>query len=320
MVKIGFVGTGDIAHYHLNHLAKIKGVQLVGMCDVNETKARETATKYKCPYYTDYKDLFNKEKMDACYICVPPFAHDKQELVACERGIHLFMEKPVCLSVKKAKEISEAIRKNDIISSVGYQDRYLDVVDKLKNIIKDRKVGIFLGYWMGGFGMVHWWREKILSGGQIVEQTTHIFDMIRYLFGELEEVYASGTTGIMNKIPRCDIEDASSVTLRMKSGLVGSICSANFLKYEEKLGIDIFAEGMGIQYKERSYIRINKPNGHQFIKVTNDPGMLEDEIFVEAVKTGDCSKIRSPYSDALKSLEATLAANESMSTGKVVKL
>ncbi len=321
MVKIGFVGTGGIARYHLNHLVKIKDVKFAGMSDVDKEKVKKVGSEFNCPYYTDYKQMFAKEKMDACYICVPPFAHSEQELIACDKGIHLFVEKPICLNMEKAKEISKAIKKNKIISAVGYQDRYLDIIDKTKDILKDKKVGIFLGYWMGGFPMVYWWREKALSGGQIVEQTTHTFDMIRYLFGEVIEVYAAGTKGITEKkIPKCDVEDASSETLKMKRGLVGTIFSANFFKYKGKNGIDIFTEEIGIEYVERTSIKIIQPEGHEFIKVANDPGMLEDQIFIEAVKSGDASKIRSSYSDAIKSLEVTLAANESMTTAKPVRL
>ena len=321
MVKVGFIGTGGIAQYHLSKLVNIKDVKLVAMCDVNEERAKKAGEDYKCPYYTDYKEMFKKEKMDACYICLPPFAHEEQETIACEKGINIFVEKPIALSMEKAKEVIEAIKKNKIVSAAGYQDRYLDIIDRLKQLLKGKKVGIVLGYWMGGFPMVYWWREKKLSGGQAVEQTTHIFDMMRNLFGEVEEVYAQGTSGIMNvKVEKCDIEDASAVTLKFKSELVATIFSADFLDYPGKAGLDIFCEGFSIEYQERKSIKIIEPGRHEFIAVANDPGMVENEIFIEAVKTGDASKIRSPYEDAAKSLEVTLAANESMKTGKPVKV
>jgi len=321
MVRVGFIGTGGIAQFHLSKLANIKDVEYAAVCDLDQEKARNTAEKLGCPWYKDYREMLKKEKMDACYICIPPFAHEDQEIMACNKGIHIFVEKPTALSMEKAKRVIAAIKKNRIISAVGHQDRYEDNVDRLKELLKGRKVGMVIGYWMGGFPMVYWWREKKLSGGQIVEQTIHVFDMARYIFGEVEEVYAAGTKGIMSaKVERCDIEDASAVTLKMKSGLVITIFSANFLEYPGRVGLDIFAEGLYIEYKERNSLRVVGQGQDQTFPLGNDTGLVCDQTFIEAVKTGDASRIRSTYEDAAKSLAVTLAANRSLAMGKPVRL
>ena len=80
-MRIGFVGTGGIANYHLEHLVKIKEAEIVALCDVAEERAKGAAKKYGGTAYSDYKKMLDKEKLDALYICVPPFAHQSQELL-----------------------------------------------------------------------------------------------------------------------------------------------------------------------------------------------------------------------------------------------
>ncbi|MBT9151274.1 MAG: scyllo-inositol 2-dehydrogenase (NAD(+)) [candidate division WS2 bacterium] len=319
-VKIGFIGTGGIANYHLEHLMKIKEAEIVALCDVVEERAKEAAEKYKGKFYTDHRKMLKREKLNALYICVPPFAHQGQELLAAEKGIPFFVEKPIGLSLDYAKKVEERIAKNNLVTSVGYQDRYQDIIERIKNLLTGKKTGLFLGYWMGGMPTVSWWRKKEESGGQAVEQTTHIFDLARYLFGEVEKVVAYGRTGLMDDINNYNVEDASSATLYFKNGVVGTIFSACFLSYGGRCGMDIYLKDLAIEYKEQTSIKITEPNKSTEINVGNDFGLLEDQVFVEAVMKKDGTKIRSSYSDAIKTLAVTLAVNESIASGKPVEV
>lgn len=120
--------------------------------------------------------MLENEEMDALYVCIPPFAHEEQEIIAAEKGIALFVEKPVSVIMEKAREVDAAIRKNNVVSCVGFQGRYLDIITQTKDLLKDRPVGMAMGYWMGGMPQVPWWRRKEMSGGQAVEQTIHVTD------------------------------------------------------------------------------------------------------------------------------------------------
>jgi len=319
-MRIGFVGTGGIANYHLEHLVKIKEAEIVALCDVAEERAKRAAKKYGGTAYSDYKKMLDKEKLDALYICVPPFAHQSQELLAAEREIPFFVEKPIAISLDYTKKVEGEIAKKNLITAVGYQDRYQDIAGYVKKLLAGKKVGLFLGYWMEGMPGVSWWRRKEQSGGQAVEQTTHIFDLARYLFGEVEKVAAFGRTGLMEDIENYNVEDASSATLYFKNGVIGTIFSACFLSYQGKCGMDIYLKNLAIEYKERISIKITEPSKSTEINVGNDFGLLEDQIFVEAVKKKDSSKIRSSYGDAVKTLAVTLAVNESIASGKPVEV
>ena len=103
-VKIGFIGTGGIANAHLNSLARMEDVEITALCDVVKEKAEAAGRKFGGKVYLDYRRMLDKEKLDALYICVPPFAHQDQELIACQKKIPFFVEKPVTLSLEKAEE------------------------------------------------------------------------------------------------------------------------------------------------------------------------------------------------------------------------
>ena len=94
-IKIGFVGTGGIANHHLRTLAQLDEAELVAFCDVVEEKALAAASEYGGRAYGHYEALYDSEALDAVYICLPPFAHAQPELAAIERGLPIFVEKPV---------------------------------------------------------------------------------------------------------------------------------------------------------------------------------------------------------------------------------
>ena len=129
--------------------------------------------------------MLAKEELDAVYISIPPFAHGAPEKAVVAAGLPMFVEKPVHMDADEAKEIAAQVEDKGIITACGYQERYLDIIDKAQELLASRRVGFFMGYWMGGMPG-GWWREKAKSGGQLMEQTTHEFDMARYLFGEVK--------------------------------------------------------------------------------------------------------------------------------------
>ena len=116
-------------------------VEVVAMCDLEEDRVAEAAEEWNAAIYTDYKTMLENEEMDALYVCIPPFAHEDQEIIAAEKGIALFVEKPVSVTMQKAREVDAAIRKNNVVSCVGFQGRYLDIIAQAKDLLEDRPVG-----------------------------------------------------------------------------------------------------------------------------------------------------------------------------------
>jgi myo-inositol 2-dehydrogenase/D-chiro-inositol 1-dehydrogenase len=320
-VRVGIVGCGGIGNWHVNHLEQMDDVKIVATCDVMAERANDLAKRFGATVYTSHRPMYEQEKLDAVFICIPPGAHTDTETMAAERGIHIFVEKPMTVCMEQAHTIADAIDKAGIVSAVGFQDRYLDIIDNLRTFLEGKKVGLFTGAWVGGMPTVPWWRVKAESGGQIVEQTIHLYDLARLLFGEVDTVYAAAGKGIMVGIENYDVEDYSSVLLTFKNGVIGNIITGDYLKDAvPRNGIEIYCEDARIEYELRSAVRYHSRYLVREERRAIDQGMRSDRTFIDAVKAKDPTMVRSPYRDALKSLAVTIAANESLETGDPIKV
>ena len=124
-VKLGFIGTGGMASAHMRNLKdNFEDVEFCAMCDISEDRAKQRAEEFGGNAYTDYRVMYDKEELDAVYICTPPFAHGEQERIACEQGIAMFIEKPIHSELEPAIIINEDIERSGVITSVGYHWRY----------------------------------------------------------------------------------------------------------------------------------------------------------------------------------------------------
>lgn len=330
-VRIGFVGVGLIAISHLVNLQQNPDAEVVALCDLSLERvesAKEQVNRkiaglnqkgsqfplLEGVAYADLSTMLKREELDALYVALPPFAHGEPEKMAIEAGVHLFVEKPVALNMGLAREISSLIEERQLISSVGYQLRYSDLVDRAKVLLKDRRVGMVITTRVGGVPGAPWWKVQSKSGGQLVEQATHEMDLLRYLIGEIESVYASAGTRLLSSQPNFDIYDVNAMTITFEDGTVGTFansCAAYYGSPRGARGINIIAEDMGLSYNHSS-LQILTSNGEEELKLGVSPMALADNAFVEAVKSGDASRIRSPYSDALRTLAVTLAAELSV--------
>jgi predicted dehydrogenase len=166
-----------------------------------------------------------------------------------------------------------------------------------------------------------------MSGGQIVEQNVHLFDMLRYLVGEPVSVYTAAGKGINKAFevgcPGYNIEDYSATAVMLRNGSVANLFTGNYIGQGGgmKCGLTFYAKDATIDYQLRHKVVFTDENGRKEILTKSDAGMALDRTFIDAVKSGkpeDIQKIRSPYYDAIKTIKFVLAANKSIETGKAV--
>lgn len=321
-LKIAMVGCGGICDFHLSHLVLFDDVEFVGFMDIRPERAHEKAAKAGGgKVYDDYITMLDEAKPDALYICVPPDQHGFIELEAIQRGIPFLVEKPMALNMELAYSIRDAAEKAGLVTAVGFQDRYLDIIDKIKELLEGRTVGLVEGSWLGGIPGVYWWPTYATSGGQIVEQNIHLFDMLRYLFGEPAKVYCVGARGIVKR-EGYDLHDYSSAVITFKNNIIATLFTGCYLENNvpTKNGIHIHCVDADIQYMLRQSVEIDTGNKAEIFRTEIDQGITEDRTFLDAVKTKNPALVKSSYADACKSLALTLACNESMETGKEIIL
>lgn len=317
-VRLAFIGAGGIADWkHFDNLESLDGVEVVAICDVDEETAWSAGERFDADVYTDHEALYEEGAFDAVFVCLPPFAHEDQEILAAERGIDLFVEKPLALSNETARRIHDAVESAGIVAQAGHNWRYSSGVERAREILDGRELVYIDGWWWGGVpgDEDHWWRSKAHSGGQIVEQATHIYDAVRYLAGDVERVAAAGSTRRRDFL---DFPDVTSATMTHENGVVSHV-SATAAADEGNAGLEIVADGARIEVDQH---RVEGVVDGESIEETfdADPYLREVESFVEAVRAGDDADVRSTYADATKSLALTLAATESAETGEPVTL
>ena len=337
MKKLAVIGCGGIGRYHLDHFVKYDDIELAGFCDIIAERAQAFARiAGRGRAFTDWKRMYDEVKPDMVFICIPPYAHGEIEFETIRRGIPMFVEKPVALDLDLARRIRGEVEKANLITAVGFQCRYSNIVPATRDFVRRHKINYVNCVRMGGIPSTPWWKDKKLSGGQIVEQTIHNFDMIRCILGEPTEVFTMAARGLIDGGEGYDTDDLSTTAVRFACGALGSVSTGCYatggecydgsitfsaedarlshyiihkaLIYGEK---DCAADqGGGLVVKGDGSMR----SGGGAVEIRDDgtAGDRCDRTFIEAAISGDGSKILSPYADAVKTLAFVLACNQSI--------
>ncbi len=324
-IRIGFIGSGGIAGAHFDTLQNIKDAQLVAFSDTDKNRAEAAARRFEGKAYTDAKKMLEAETLDAVYVCLPPHVHGAPELLAVEKGCALFIEKPIANSMKTAEKIAAAIEDAKVPAAVGYHWRYHEATIRAQELLSAKKAAqpaMCYGRWLGNFPGVPWWRKMDQSGGQLVEQTTHVIDLARYLMGEMTSVSCVASLREMDKVfEGTTVPDVMAFVATFESGAVGHFSTTSMIDGFYEAGLDIYARNALYKIGPNTLSFQKTADGEsQSFTGSNSATMDEDKAFIQAVKTGKRTGIKSTYADALKTLHVTLAANQSAKSGKVVKL
>ena len=233
-LRIGFIGCGWINSKHADHLVTIPDqVELVGFVDPTPEKAAAMAARFEVKnplIFTDHHEMYANANLDAVVIGIPPAAHTDQVTAAAGRGIHIFIEKPIALSMAKAWAMVDACELAGVVSQVGFLLRFSAVVERLKVLIDTGVAGLpglLTARYFCNSLHAHWWRNKDTSGGQVFEQAIHLVDLMRYLLGEVETVYSLQRNLFHAEIPDYTSEDTSGTVFGFRSGAIGVLTASN---------------------------------------------------------------------------------------------
>jgi len=302
MVDIGFVGVGNIATAHLDNLRGYDRADVVAVCDIDAERAAEIGEEYGAAAYTEHEEMLETEPLDAVYLCIPPFAHEGQERDVLDRGVDLFVEKPLGLSREDAREVRDAVP-TDAVTQVGYVLRYSEALQRARELLADRSVALVQGeYWTYAPDNA-WWRSYDRSGGQVIEQSTHTFDTVRYLAGDVTGVSAHGGREVVEDV---DFSDATVAAMTHETGAVSQVSSTAACD-DGRSRIHVVADGARLELDFSSGRLTGTVDGEE-VAFEGDREYFrhEDEAFVDAVDAGDPDAVRSPYADAVESFEVTM--------------
>ncbi len=316
--RIGFIGAGGIAHRHFGVLEQFDDVDIVAVADVDMARATEAAGRFGARAFDDAAAMLEAVELDALFICVPPFAHGEPERLAIDKGLPFFVEKPVAIDLGTAEDVAASVERLGLVTAVGYHWRYLDTVDEVKALLAATPARLLSGYWLDSTPPPRWWWKKDASGGQMLEQTTHLVDLARYLVGDVVRVY--GQSGHVDRaaFPGLDVATTSTAMLTFASGAIANFASTCLLNWNHRVGLHLYGEGLAIELTDRD-VMIDIGRGRPVRGNGADPVVLEDRDFIDAVQ-GKENRIRCPYPAALDTLRLALAIEQSAAEGRAIAL
>jgi predicted dehydrogenase/glycosyltransferase involved in cell wall biosynthesis len=316
--RIGFIGAGGIAQRHLGVLETFEDVAVTALADVEFDRAQAAAQRFGARAFESFRDMLDADEFEAIYVCVPPFAHGEIEEELIARGLPFFVEKPLSLDLETAEDIASHVAAKGLVTAVGYHWRYLDTVEEARRILAANPAQLVSGYWLDMTPPPRWWWKADRSGGQMVEQTTHIIDLARYLVGDVTEVFGLSGHKARNDYPGLDVPTVSTASLRFASGAVGNIASTCLLRWGHRIGLHIFGEALAIELSDQD-IMVDVGAGRPSRRSQGDPVWSEDRDFINAIRSGE-NRIRCSYREALKTHRVAHAASRSAKTGQPVSL
>ena len=327
-LKTAIIGCGGIANSHATNLMKLGKTDLVAFCDVAPERASGYNEKYangEAKIFTDFSKMYDEIELDLVYICLPPFAHANEVELAAEHGVNVFIEKPIALTMQKANEMVESVGKAGVKSQVGFMSRFGDAVVKVKEMVDSNEagpIGLMVGKYMCNSLHSPWWREKSKSGGQIVEQIIHTYDVIRYFMGEAESVYCSSDNIFHKGVERYTSEDVSGTVITFKGGAIATVSGANGAIPGQWLSqYELVAKNITVNFASANYATLFKtdvsPAKKIEIRGDTDNMLAETLDLISAVETDGETRI--PMIEGAKSLELVLAASKSGETDKIIE-
>ena len=303
------VGAGAVAARHVRTLLAMDGVEVAGVADPALERARELAGSAGAATYPNHMELLAAERLDAVYICVPPFAHGAPELAVIDAGLPMFVEKPVAIDQETAATVAARLAERPVITCTGYHWRWLDIFDRAAELLADRPARLVQCFWLDKVPPPLWWLRRDGSGGQVIEQTTHVLDAARGLAGEVAEVHAFGA-----REPAAEIHHVSAASLRFASGAVGTVVSSCLLPRLHRAGVQVVADGLSLELSETELV-VEADGRREAWTADADARPRPDRDFVAAVRGGE-DRVRVPWPEAYRTHLVACAITRSADEGR----
>ena len=342
-VRIGIIGFGSIGKVHMNSFKKLKNVEVVAVCDIDENELRYAKEIYGIEnLYKDYHDLIARDDIDAVVVCLPNYLHSKVTIDALKEGKHVLCEKPPAITAKEVKEMFDVSKKYSRKLLIGLTMRFRDQTRVIKEYVSSGVLGEVYyakcGYLRrsGIPGMGSWFTTKSKAGaGPLYDIGVHVLDLTLWIMGnfEADSVLAStyakfgprgkGLGGWGKPVPGgpFDVEDFATAFIKMRNGATVFL-EVSWAAHvgESSIYSLILGDRGGVDYSSATVYTEEKGAlvDKKLHYVRNDPYLAEAEHFVNCI-----IKDEEPITKAEEMiwLQAILeSALKSAKEGRIVKV
>ncbi|MGY1746440.1 Gfo/Idh/MocA family protein [Blastococcus sp. SYSU D00695] len=315
VIRVGLVGAGGVGARHARVLAGFPDVELAGVWDADPASAAALAGDVGAPAAGDLAGLLGRD-LDAVWLCVPPFAHGDLEEAVLRAGLPLFVEKPLAADLAVAERVAAAVAAAGLPTATGYHWRHLDTVARARDALTGAPVRLVDARWWGTTPPPAWWSRADRSGGQVVEQATHVLDLVRVLAGEVAEV--TGAAAASSREGR-DVPDATAAVLRLESGAVGTVSTSCVLPAPTAAGLEVVADGTSVHLTETA-LRVRTRSGDEDATPSGDPRTAVDRAFVDVLSGAPAPPGLVDVAEALATHRLAWSLAEATRTGTTVRV
>jgi len=197
-LRVGFIGSGDIAGLQLRRFAERRDVDVVAFADVHsETLAQRQAAHPHASIYTDFKHMLRDETLDAVSVCTPNRFHAEPTIAALRAGCHVLCEKPMAMTLAEARRMYRAAQSSGQTLVIGFQYRLDPRTRYLRRMYDEGAFGKVLFGRVQALrrrGIPNWGdfgRKAMSGGGPLIDIGVHALEMAHYTMGSPQPVSAS---------------------------------------------------------------------------------------------------------------------------------
>ena len=324
-LNFAIVGCGVISKTHILALGKSEKACLYAVCDRDPERAAAAGAAAHAVVYTELDRLLADPLVDVVLILTASGTHGELGIRAARAGKHVVVEKPIDVSVPKARELVHTCREMGVSLSCIFQHRYDADVQALKRAIREGRLGgLNAGCchtkWYRGqayYDEVDWRGTKALDGGgALMNQGIHQLDIFQYLMGDVEEVTAFCATRAHERI---DVEDLCMAVLKFKNGALGLLESSTVANPGFYTRIDINGSKGTVILQNNTVQEWRLEDGEEYQGTKTElPHLLQLDEIADSIREGRDSLVNGE--EALKALCIIEAIYRSAELGRPVKV
>jgi len=227
VIRAGLVGVGKMGLSHYAILGAHPRVQVAAICD-SAAYLTSTLKKYTgVETYKDYRRMFDSAGLDCIVIATPTASHFQIASDALERGLHVFVEKPLCLDPGQSRKLAQLAQASRCANQVGYHNRFIGTFQETRRLARAGALGEIYHVSCSAFGQVvirpksgnTWRAQKSEGGGCLHDYASHVVDLMNFVAGRPDEVLGAHLRGVFSS----DVEDAVYATFRYPGGASGQL-------------------------------------------------------------------------------------------------
>lgn len=318
-IRVGIIGAGYIGGVHARVLAGDERVIISAVHDIDAERAEKLAGSTGAVVSSGPAHLI--DRVDAVYVATPNTKHTEFALAAIDAGKHVFCEKPMATTLTNAKAILDRASSGARVFQVGHNRRYAPVYSTLRQmIVETNPHSAHVKMNRGELINPPWVADPEITGGFLYETTIHMFDMLRFLFGEVKHLEAVGSSHEYPEI------DDFSVLLAFESGMHATLASsadASWLFPFER--VEVFCHHRTLATREMESLTVSEGldgkhttiSMQQFAKEEKWGYAQEDLAFVDAIVEGRPAEVTAL--DGFRSVELVDACYRAVSSGERVR-